>query len=59
MIVNVVVAVLALIAIALVVGALAVLRDPRATRHRVEALFRRAEKPRPLRADHYYRPYWS
>jgi hypothetical protein len=59
MIVNALIAALALMALALVVVAIAVRRDPKAARRRVEALFRRPEKPRPLGADHYYRPYWS
>jgi len=37
-----------------------VLRDPEASKRRVEALFRRAPKPpRSPDAKHYYRPYWS
>jgi hypothetical protein len=59
MITNVLIAALALLGLALVVALAAVLRDPAAARRRVEALFRRPEKPRPLEADHYYRPYWS
>jgi hypothetical protein len=59
MIVNALIAVLVLLAVALVVAAFAVLRDPKATRRRVETLFRRPEKARPLAADHYYRHYWS
>jgi len=49
----------ALLALVVVAGAVA-LRDPEASKRRVEALFRRA--PRPAKgpgADHYYRPYWS
>lgn len=49
----------ALVALVLAV-AVVVLRDPDASKRRVEALFRRA--PRPPRTpgkDHYYRPYWS
>lgn len=43
-----------------VVALLVLLRDPSAARRRVEALFRRPQRPpRPLEADHYYRPYWS
>jgi hypothetical protein len=59
MIVNALIAVLGLLAVALVVAAFAVLRDPKATRRRVETIFRRPEKPRPLAADHYYKHYWS
>ena len=48
------------LALAVVAVLLPVLRDPNAARRRVEALFRRPERPaRPLEADHYYRPYWS
>jgi hypothetical protein len=44
----------------LVVGAAVALRDPEASKRRVEALFRRAPKPpKPPGQDHYYRPYWS
>jgi hypothetical protein len=49
----------ALLALLIVVAVL-VLRDPAASKRRVEGLFRRA--PRPPKApgqDHYYRPYWS
>lgn len=59
MIVNALFAVLGLLAVALVIAAFAVLRDPKATRRRVESIFRRPEKPRPLAADHYYKHYWS
>jgi len=51
--------VLALLALALVAALVAVLRDPKAARRRIESLFRRPDKPRPLEPDHYYRPYWS
>jgi hypothetical protein len=50
------VAVVALLAVA----AFLVLRDPEASKRRVEALFRRP--PRPPKTpgrNHYYRPYWS
>jgi len=43
-----------------VAGGFLILRDPEATRRRVEGIFRRA--PKPAKApdrDHYYRPYWS
>jgi hypothetical protein len=44
----------------LVVVAALVLRDPEASKRRVEALFRRAPKPpKAPGQDHYYRPYWS
>jgi hypothetical protein len=44
----------------LVAGTAVALRDPEASKRRVEALFRRAPKPpRPPDQDHYYRPYWS
>jgi hypothetical protein len=47
--------------LALVVAlAVFVLRDPEASKRRVEAIFRRP--PRPPKAPgtgHYYRPYWS
>jgi len=50
---------LALLALLLLVVLVPVLRDPAAARRRVEALFRRPSKPpKPLAADHYYRPYW-
>jgi hypothetical protein len=49
----------ALLALLVVVAAL-VLRDPEASKRRVEALFRRAPKPpKAPGQDHYYRPYWS
>jgi hypothetical protein len=36
------------------------LRDPEATKRRVEALFRKPPKPpKPPGSHHYYRPYWS
>jgi hypothetical protein len=44
----------------LVVAAVLALRDPAASRRRVEGLFRKPRKPaRPPGQDHYYRPYWS
>ena len=44
----------------LVVLAVIVLRDPEASKRRVEALFRRERKPAKAPGqDHYYRPYWS
>jgi len=50
---------LALVAL-LTVLAVLVLRDPEASKRRVEGLFRRAPKPpKPPGQDHYYRPYWS
>jgi hypothetical protein len=37
-----------------------VLRDPAATRRRIEAAFRRPPPPPGTPGhDHYYRPYWS
>lgn len=49
----------ALLVVVVAVVAL-VLRDPEASKRRVEALFRRPRRP-PLTpgSDHYYRPYWS
>jgi hypothetical protein len=53
------VAVGALLALVVLVAALA-LRDPAASKRRIEALFRRPPKPpKPPGQDHYYRPYWS
>jgi hypothetical protein len=50
---------LALLAL-LIVAAVLVLRDPSASKRRVEALFRRAPKPPKAPSEgHYYRPYWS
>ena len=44
----------------LVVGAAVALRNPEASKRRVEGLFRRAPKPpKPPDRNHYYRPYWS
>jgi hypothetical protein len=52
--------VLGALAALLVVAAALVLRDPAASRRRVEALFRKPRKaPKPPGPDHYYRPYWS
>jgi len=49
----------ALLALLVVVAAL-VLRDPEASKRRVEGFFRRAPKPpKAPGQDHYYRPYWS
>jgi hypothetical protein len=49
----------ALLALLIVVAVL-VLRDPQATRRRVEGFFRRAPKPAKAPGQgHYYRPYWS
>lgn len=60
MFLRVLIAILALLGLALVVGLVPVLRDPAAARRRVEALFRRPEKPaKSPQTDHYYRPYWS
>jgi hypothetical protein len=43
-----------------VVVAFLALRDPEASKRRVEALFRKPPKPpKPPGQDHYYRPYWS
>jgi len=51
---------IALVCLGLIALLLAKLRDPAAARRRVEALFRRPERPpTPPKADHYYRPYWS
>jgi hypothetical protein len=48
-----------LLALLSVVAVLA-LRNPEASKRRVEGLFRRALKPpKPPGRDHYYRPYWS
>jgi len=48
-----------LLALLAVVAGL-VLRDPEASKRRVEGVFRRAPKPpKPPGQDHYYRPYWS
>ena len=53
------VAVGALAALLVVVTVLA-LRDPVASKRRVEALFRKPRKPpKAPGQDHYYRPYWS
>jgi hypothetical protein len=44
----------------LVAAAALVLRNPAASKRRVEALFRKPRKPpKPPGPDHYYRPYWS
>ena len=44
----------------LAVGAAVALRNPEASKRRVEGLFRRAPKPpKPPDRNHYYRPYWS
>ena len=49
----------ALFAILIVVAVLT-LRNPEASKRRVEGLFRRTPKaPKPPDQDHYYRPYWS
>ena len=49
----------ALLALLIVVAVLA-LRDPEASKRRVEGLFRRPPKPpKAPGQDHYYRPYWS
>jgi len=49
-------AVLAVIGIA----AFILLRDPAATRRRIEAAFRRPGRPpRTAGSEQYYRPYWS
>jgi hypothetical protein len=54
------IAVGALLALAVVVVVALALRDPEASKRRVEALFRRTPKPpRAPGQDHYYRPYWS
>jgi hypothetical protein len=47
--------------LALVAGfGVLLLRNPGASKGRVEALFRRAPKPpKPPARNHYYRPYWS
>jgi hypothetical protein len=57
---TVLIAVAALLALAVVVVAVLVLRDPVATRRRVESAFRRPERPpRTAGDEQYYRPYWS
>jgi hypothetical protein len=44
----------------LIVVAVLTLRNPEASKRRVEGLFRRTPKaPKPPGQDHYYRPYWS
>ena len=49
----------ALLALLIVVAVLA-LRDPLASKRRVEGLFRQAPKPPKAPGQgHYYRPYWS
>jgi hypothetical protein len=49
----------ALLALLIVVAVL-VLRDPEASKRRVERLFRQAPKPpKAPGRGHYYRPYWS
>jgi len=49
----------ALLALLIVVAVLA-LRDPEASKRRVERLFRQAPKPPKAPGQgHYYRPYWS
>jgi hypothetical protein len=51
---------LVLLALALLVIFVPLLRDPAGARQRVLGLFRRPErKGLPAEADHYYRPYWS
>jgi hypothetical protein len=48
------------VGVLLVVVAFLALRDPEASKRRVEALFRKPPKPpKPPDQDHYYRPYWS
>jgi hypothetical protein len=60
MLTRILIAALALLALAVVVAAVRLLRDPEGSRRRVQALFRRpAKPPKPPGADHYYRPYWS
>lgn len=60
MLLRALIPILALVAFALLVALVLVLRDPAASRRRVEALFRRPEKPpRSPEPGHYYRPYWS
>jgi hypothetical protein len=60
MLLRVLTAALGLLAFALLVVLVPLLRDPAAARRRIEALFRRpAKSDKPLEADHYYRPYWS
>jgi hypothetical protein len=49
----------ALLAFGIVVLAWRLLRDPAATRRRIEAAFRRpAPPPGTPGHEHYYRPYW-
>jgi hypothetical protein len=57
---SILVAFAAALLVLLVVVALLALRDPEASKRRVEALFRKPPKtPKPPGQDHYYRPYWS
>jgi hypothetical protein len=49
-----------LLALAVVVVVALVLRDPGAAQRRIEAVFRRPERPARTAGDEqYYRPYWS
>jgi len=60
MLLRISIAALALLALALLVALVPLLRDPKAASRRVESLFRRPERPaQPPEPGHYYRPYWS
>jgi hypothetical protein len=51
---------LAAVGVLLAVAAFFALRDPEASKRRVEALFRKPPRPpKPPDQNHYYRPYWS
>ena len=50
----------AAVAVLVLAGLVVVLRDPAAVRGRVEALFRRPDRPpRTAGDEQYYRPYWT
>jgi len=50
----------ALVVLVVVIGLALALRDPAATRQRIEGLFRRPEKAARIAGrEQYYRPYWS
>jgi hypothetical protein len=51
---------LAAVGVLVAVAAFLALRDPEASKRRVEALFRKPPRPpKPPDQKHYYRPYWS
>jgi hypothetical protein len=57
---TVLIAVGALLALAVLLGLVLVLRDPRAARDRVESAFRRpSPAPKTAGDEQYYRPYWT